>query len=206
MRRRERDVNKLEHMAPKENFSSDTEGDNGYLVNVPNTRKMVALRDVIVKESEVGSIPDNTETPDLLDEGSPLLKIWHPDGGHQEDYNKEEQGTSTAIKEEWRDAESVNTQEKTLIRDTSDVEEAALDEKSTATIGSLRDSEWLQDSDTEVFSVRDSWPFWKIKWVYKVKLGPGGQVDKYKARYMAKGFKKMERLDYFETFAPTRKP
>ena len=27
------------------------------------------------------------------------------------------------------------------------------------------------------------------KWVYKVKLGPSGQVDKYKAPYVAKGFK-----------------
>ena len=44
------------------------------------------------------------------------------------------------------------------------------------------------------------------KWVYKVKLGPSGQVDKYKARYVAKGFKQVERLDYFETFAPTCKP
>ena len=44
------------------------------------------------------------------------------------------------------------------------------------------------------------------KWVYKVKLGPSGQVDKYKARYVAKGFKQMEGLDYFETFAPTCKP
>ena len=39
------------------------------------------------------------------------------------------------------------------------------------------------------------------KWVYKEKLGPSGQVDKYKAR-----FKQMEGLDYFETFAPTCKP
>ena len=47
-----------------------TEGDNGYLVYVPNTRKVVAVRDVIIKEPGVGSIPYKTETPDLLDEGS----------------------------------------------------------------------------------------------------------------------------------------
>ena len=44
------------------------------------------------------------------------------------------------------------------------------------------------------------------KWVYKVKLEPSGQVDQYKARYVAKGFKQVEGMDYFETFAPTYKP
>ena len=130
-----------------------TEGGNGYLVYVPNTRKVVAVRYVIIKESEVGSIPDNTETPDLLDEGSRQLGIWHSDDGHQDDGNKEEQGTSTAIKEERHDAESVNTQETTLRRDASDIEEAALDEESTATRGSIRDSESLEDSETEDYSL-----------------------------------------------------
>ena len=44
------------------------------------------------------------------------------------------------------------------------------------------------------------------KWVHKVQLGPSGQVDKYKARYVAKGFKQVEGLNYFETFAPNCKP
>ena len=69
---------------------------------------MVAVRDVIIKESEGGSIPDNTETPDLLHEGSQQLGIWHPNDGHQDNGNKGKQGRS-AIKEEWHDAESVNT-------------------------------------------------------------------------------------------------
>ena len=43
------------------------------------------------------------------------------------------------------------------------------------------------------------------KWVCKVELGPSGQVDKDKARYL-KGFKQVERLDSFGTFAPTCKP
>ncbi len=44
------------------------------------------------------------------------------------------------------------------------------------------------------------------KWVYKVKYGADGQVDKYKARYVAKGFAQIEGLDFFETYAPTCKP
>ena len=65
---------------------------------------------------------------------------------------QKEQGTSTAIKEEWHDAESVNTQKPTMRRDASDVEEAALDEESTATRGSIRDSESLEDSERKDFS------------------------------------------------------
>ena len=137
MRKQDRDVSKLEPKAREGKFVGYTEGDNGYLVYVPNTRNVMAVRDKIIKESEVGSIPDKTETPELLDE-SQQLGIWHPGEGHQDDGNKEEQGTSTAIKAEWHDAESVNTQETTLRLDDSDVEEAALDGESTATKGNLR--------------------------------------------------------------------
>ena len=149
MRKRHRDVSNFEPKALEGKFVGYTEGDNGYLVYVPNTCKVVAVRDLIIQESEVSSIPDNTETPDLQDEGPQQLGIWHPDDSHQDDGNKEEQDTSTAIKEVWHDAESVNTQETTLRRDASNVEEAALDEESTATRGSLRDSESLEDSETE---------------------------------------------------------
>ena len=54
-----------------------------------------------------------------------------------------------------------------------------------------------QPTDTDVISG---------KWIYKMRLGPSSQVDKYKARYVAKGFKQVEVWDYFETFAPTCKP
>ena len=132
-----------------------TEEQNGYLVYIPNTRKVMAVRGVIIKESEVGSIPDNKETADLVDDGSEL-GIWHPDDGHQGDDNRERQDTSTAIKEEWHDAGSVKTQETALRQEASDVGETALDEGSTATRGSHRDSESLEDSDTEDFSQLES--------------------------------------------------
>ena len=44
------------------------------------------------------------------------------------------------------------------------------------------------------------------KWVYKVKYSTDGEVDKYKAKYVAKGFVQVEGLDFFETYVPTCKP
>ena len=41
------------------------------------------------------------------------------------------------------------------------------------------------------------------KWVMRVKTDASGNLDKYKARVVAKGFRHVEVLDYEETFAPT---
>ena len=119
MRKRDRDVSKIEPKALEGKFVGYTEGDNGYLVYITNTCKVVAVRDAIIKESEVSSISDNTETPNLLDDGSQQLGNWHPDDGHQDYGNEEEQGISTALKREGHDAEHVNTQEPTLRPDAS---------------------------------------------------------------------------------------
>ena len=79
MRKRDRDVSELEPKALEVKFVGYTERENGYLVYIP---KVMADRDVIIKESEVGLIPDNKGTADLLDDGSEL-GIWHPDDGDQ---------------------------------------------------------------------------------------------------------------------------
>ena len=77
----------------------------------------------------------------------------------------------------------------------------------------LRNKEWNEaaDSEYDLLMSSSTWELVDIptgrkpidyKWIFKVKKGSDGSVQRYKARLVAKGFAQKYGVDYDETFAP----
>jgi hypothetical protein len=54
----------------------------------------------------------------------------------------------------------------------------------------------------DIFPRPEGKPVVTSKWIYKIKHAADGSVEKYKARFVARGFSKVEGIDYEETFDP----
>lgn len=67
------------------------------------------------------------------------------------------------------------------------------------------------DAEIEAIERNNTWELIKmppegkvigVKWIYKTKLNEKGEVDKYKACLVAKGYNQQYGVDYAQVFAP----
>ena len=61
---------------------------------------------------------------------------------------------------------------------------------------------YYEDDVWEIVPKPKGKPIVSSKWIFKIKHVVDDNIEKYKARFVARGFSQKEGIDYEETFAP----
>ena len=185
-------------------------GSNQYKILDPRSKRVTWARDVIIKE---GSFYKNKED---IDDSTEELAVQYDSESTEifsESLNQDEASlneSEDSIPQQFIDEliESASALNANIIHDPVTYWEAMngpdKDEWLKAMIKELKDLE-AQKTWTLV-ELPQGRKALKSRWVYKIKTDAGGNITRYKARFVVKGYLQKFGLDYNETFANTVRP
>jgi len=165
----------------------------------------VAYHESLFREASTGDFPE-LEAPELLK--SIQAMIVRLDG--------QERSFITPIKALLASIEAFQTTAEQVLANPDDVdtEEPINCRKARA---SPQASKWDDAMEDELASLEENETRTLVprppprrvlggKWVYRLKRGSGGEIQRYKARWVARGFEQRFGIDFNETFAAVVKP
>lgn len=189
----------------------------GYKLLDPRSKQVSMSRDVIfdeLKEYEWKEDPISNTTkvlvdsiiPEELSDTTDELPTRNTEGGTRRSQRVMQPSQMLKDYEVMKDSQ---------ITDEGDIVHLALyaDAEPVSFEEALKNDKWVNAMKEELKSIEKNhtWQLMElpklkrpiaVKWVFKVKRNPAGEVVKHKARLVAKGFLQKEGVDYGEIFAP----
>lgn len=224
--------NKLDHKSEKAIFIGYSNQSKAYHLYNPVTKKVVTSRDVKFAEEEAwdGSVQRTVNVVGTGQDDEEGVTVYTPPVQNQNqqgaailggDNSSEGQASSTSTSET-----SVAPLRRQKYKSLTEVYQQEQGEGSTALFSlfsptgdpvhfeeAVKEEKWIKAMDEEINAIErnETWELTDlpdskdcigVKWVYKTKRNVEGNVDKYKARLVVKGYKQKYGIDYEETFAP----
>jgi len=213
----EADRRKLDKKSSKLRFLGYGDGQKGYRLMDIKKRKLVISRDVIFNEADFGQQKEPVEIESDAEEESEQSPETIPEdlsaeqSRQSESDSRQSQRTTKGKKPKYYGFdEYADVTEMTHVALRATIEEP---ETMQEALNSEYSEQWKAATDSEYQSLMDN-KTWKLvkppdnrtvigcKWIFKVKYGDQGQVERFKGRLVAKGYSQKYGLDFDETFSP----
>ncbi len=201
---------KLDKKAVKLRFIGYSKVSKGYRLLDENTRRISTRRDVVFNEADFQVTKTSVSSEQVVEVDPGHGSVETPEQG--EEPRRSDRPRRPLVRygiDEYADMAVEDSVPHFAYNVCQIVEPQTMEE----VLSSDQAKEWKEASDSEYESLmeNETWELVELpsgrkpigcKWVFKVKHGNDGKVERFKGRLVAKGYDQKHGIDYDETFSP----